>query len=137
MTAARRSLKRTPPSLLVCAFTLAAVDLHAHLRGLRSTLGLAARRAAGAGAADDAELVTETARRVSMVAAFYPRRARCLEQSLALCLLLRRRGVAAELRLGAQPRPFYAHAWVEVNGVPVAEQGDLPLNMTIFPNLGA
>jgi hypothetical protein len=126
-----------PPSLLACVVTLAAVDLHAHVRGLRPTLGLAARCTAADSAGDDETLVTETARRVSVAAAFYPRRARCLEQSLALCLLLRRRGVAAEFRLGAQPRPFHAHAWVEVNGVPVAEQGDLPQNMTAFPNLGA
>jgi hypothetical protein len=116
--------------------TLAFVDVYARLRGLRAVLRLVQRRAAHASAAADAALVTATVRRVSLAAAFYPRRARCLEQSLALYLLLRRRGIAAELRIGAQPRPFYAHAWVEVAGEPVAEQGDLPLNLTMFPSLG-
>jgi hypothetical protein len=124
-----------PPSVLACMVTLAVVDLHAKLRGLRRTLQLVS----GARATTDSlspDLVAETARRVSVAAAFYPRRALCLEQSLALYVLLRRRGVNAQLRLGVQPRPFFAHAWVEVDGVPVAEHGGLPLQMTAFPLLG-
>ena len=41
----------------------------------------------------------------------------CLEQSLVLWWLLRRRGIAAELRIGARKEfdRFEAHAWVEVN----------------------
>ena len=41
----------------------------------------------------------------------------CLEQSLVLCWLLRRRGIAAELRIGARKEfeRFEAHAWVEVD----------------------
>lgn len=125
-----------PPSVATCLVTLAFVDAYARGRGLRATLRLVRRAGTRAATATDRGLIEETARRVSLAAAFYPRRALCLEQSLALYLLLRRRGVAAELRLGAQPRPFYAHAWVEVDGEPVAEQGDLPLNMTAFPSLG-
>jgi hypothetical protein len=41
----------------------------------------------------------------------------CLEQSLVLWWLLRRRGFAAELRIGARKEfeRFEAHAWVEVD----------------------
>ena len=41
----------------------------------------------------------------------------CLEQSLVLWWLLRRRGIAAELRIGARKEfeRFEAHAWVEVD----------------------
>ena len=41
----------------------------------------------------------------------------CLEQSLVLWCLLRRRGIAAELRIGARKEfeRFEAHAWVEVD----------------------
>lgn len=119
-----------------CLLLLAFVDAHARIRGLRSTLILTRSLANRKRTTADRAMVDEIVRRVSLAAAFYPRRARCLEQSLALYLLLRRRGVAAELRLGAQPRPFYAHAWVEVDGAPLAEQGDLPLNLTMFPSLG-
>ena len=41
----------------------------------------------------------------------------CLEQSLVLWWLLRRRGIVAELRIGARKEfeRFEAHAWVEVD----------------------
>jgi hypothetical protein len=41
----------------------------------------------------------------------------CLEQSLVLWWLLRRRGISAELRIGARKefQRFEAHAWVEVD----------------------
>jgi hypothetical protein len=45
-------------------------------------------------------------------------RANCLEQSLVLWWLLRRRGIAATLRIGARKEAgaFEAHAWVESSG---------------------
>jgi Transglutaminase-like superfamily len=45
--------------------------------------------------------------------------ASCLEQSLVLWWLLRRLGIAAELRIGARKEVgrFEAHAWVEVDSV--------------------
>lgn len=47
-----------------------------------------------------------------------PYQSRCLLESLALWYLLRRRGHAAELLLGARTLlgPFEAHAWVELDG---------------------
>lgn len=51
-------------------------------------------------------------------------RANCLHQSLALCRVLRGHGLAAKLRIGVLPRssPFQAHAWVELDGVPLGQQ---------------
>ncbi|MGB9242012.1 MAG: lasso peptide biosynthesis B2 protein [Candidatus Acidiferrales bacterium] len=45
-------------------------------------------------------------------------RTSCLEQSLVLCRMLRRRGLNADLRIGARKEAnrFEAHAWVEVEG---------------------
>src|SRR5580704_2727408 len=60
--------------------------------------------------------------RVALAGALFPGRARCLEQSIALYCLLRRRGVNAALRFGVQPYGFVAHAWVEVDGVPLNEE---------------
>ena len=47
-----------------------------------------------------------------------PFKTNCLEQSLVLWPLLRRRGFPAELRFGARKDAgkFEAHAWVELNG---------------------
>lgn len=50
--------------------------------------------------------------------------ANCLHQSLPLCRLLRLYGLHVQLRIGVLPgfRPFQAHAWVELDGVPLGKQ---------------
>jgi hypothetical protein len=50
----------------------------------------------------------------------------CLEHALVLWWLLRRQGVAAELRVGGRKEQgrFEAHAWVEAGGAPVGDAGE-------------
>ena len=50
-------------------------------------------------------------------------RAKCLEQSLVLRWLLQRQGIDARIVFGArrEDAQMQAHAWVEVNGVPLSE----------------
>ena len=132
-------MRRAPrsPRLLTCFATLACMDTCARLLGLRRTFALVRRLTrAHASTTSAPALIHETTRRLILAAAFYPRRAACLEQSLALYLLLRRRGVAADLKLGVQPLPFYAHAWVEVAGRPVDERAGLTLQLATFSGLG-
>lgn len=125
------------PGAPVCFATLVLMDVLARVIGLRRTFGLLRRLTPEIPEPRNADaVIAETTHRLSVAAAFYPRRALCLEQSLALYLLLRRRGVRAELRLGVQPRPFYAHAWVEAGGIPISESADLPLTFAAFPSLG-
>lgn len=50
---------------------------------------------------------------------YYPKKAMCLQRSAVITCLLRRRGLGAELVLGAQEYPPKGHAWAEVNGVVV------------------
>jgi Transglutaminase-like superfamily len=64
----------------------------------------------------------------------------CLEQSLVLWWLLRRRGIAAELRIGAHKEfeRFEAHAWVEVdsavlNDASAEHQHFIPFDGPITP----
>jgi hypothetical protein len=64
----------------------------------------------------DAEPVKVAERAVATAGALYPGRAFCLEQSLVLYYLLRRRGVAVKYCHGVTPRPFQAHAWLEYGG---------------------
>lgn len=61
------------------------------------------------------------ARLVGIAAAHVPVRVTCLHRSLVLWGLLRREGIACELRLGARAgrAPFGAHAWVRCAGVPL------------------
>lgn len=76
-------------------------------------------------------------RSVTVAAAFFPGRAICLEQSVASYVLLRRYGHPADLRVGVQPYPFRAHAWVEVNGGPVLENEDDLVKFLPFPEVFA
>jgi hypothetical protein len=139
MAGASRGPAVRPPTMLACGLMLLLADFTLRILGLKRSLGLA-HRFAGRGNAGEpsnaAEVVAETARRVAVVAAFYPRRALCLEQSLALHALLRRRRVTADLRVGVQPFPFAAHAWVEHHGRPVNEREDFVTRLATFPSLG-
>jgi hypothetical protein len=47
---------------------------------------------------------------------YYPRSPACLQRSIALTSMLRKRGVAAHLQIGVRHSPFQSHAWVEVAG---------------------
>jgi hypothetical protein len=60
--------------------------------------------------------------------------ASCLEQSLVLCWLLGRRGIPAELRIGARKDAgrFEAHAWVEVGSVILNDSGEAHLHFVPF-----
>ena len=124
-----------PPSAARCGALLAAVRLHLKLFGFGRAMALARRlgRARTPIPTHDAALVRGTVERVALAAAFFPGRAICLEQSLALYVLLRRRGVAAELRVGVHPAPFAAHAWVEVEGEPVNESPEVVAALVPFP----
>lgn len=112
-------------------------DAMLRLRGLQPALKLARRLGAQAPTrAWQGEWTELVARRVALAAAFYPRRALCLEQSLALFVTLRRAGAPAVLRIGVRPVPFAAHAWVELNGQAVNEPDDFIGQLVPFPGLG-
>jgi hypothetical protein len=111
--------------LLQLTVLLPLIGLALKVLGYRRThdaLGRAVpRRTSDPGCAPD-ESPAETARRiarlVSIAARHGPYRASCLRQSLALWWLLRRRGVAADLRIGVrrEQNQLQAHAWVEHDG---------------------
>lgn len=69
----------------------------------------------------DQVTLNASARSVVAAAVLLPGRTECLEQSLALWYLLRRRGVGAELTFGMRQYPFGAHAWVTYRGEPLNE----------------
>jgi Transglutaminase-like superfamily len=68
-------------------------------------------------------------RAVDIATVWYRKQVLCLERSAATACLLRRYGVAAQLVIGAQPMPFRAHAWVEVDGRVI---GDKPYTGEIY-----
>jgi hypothetical protein len=108
--------------LLQLTVLLPLIGLALGVLGYRRThdvLGRAVPRRTSAPGCAPAESPAETARRiarlVSIAARHGPYRASCLRQSLALWWLLRRRGVAADLRIGVRREQdqLQAHAWVE------------------------
>ncbi len=126
------------PSVARCALALLAVRADLKARGFGPAVARARRLGArGAGGGLPAAEVERAAYHVAVAAAFFPGRAVCLEQSLALYLLLRRRGVTAELRLGVQAYPFYAHAWVELDGEPVNEDRETVDRFRALPEVAA
>lgn len=123
------------PWVVTCAVALVALKLGLLLFGFGRVFGacqrLVGRRGAGAA---PTSVLSETARRVALVSAFFPGRALCLEQSLTLWVLLRRSGVDADLRLGVRPYPFGAHAWVEHRTRPVNEDPELVRSFVTLPS---
>lgn len=65
---------------------------------------------------------------------YLPFRTNCLEQSLVLWWLLRRRGIAADLKIGARKAAnrFEAHAWVEFEGSVIGGAGEEHLHFVPF-----
>jgi hypothetical protein len=61
-------------------------------------------------------VVEQVCTAVDMACIWYWKEVLCLQRSAATTCLLKRYGVPAHMILGAQPMPFKAHAWVEVNG---------------------
>lgn len=53
-----------------------------------------------------------------------PTDVRCLFSSLTLLTVMERRNVHPKLVIGVRPRPFAAHAWIELNGCPLLPVAD-------------
>jgi hypothetical protein len=53
---------------------------------------------------------------VVLACCFYWKRVLCLQRSTCATRLLRAYGIRARLVIGYRPRPFFSHAWVEVDG---------------------
>lgn len=86
------------------------------------------------GTANNAQTIGEL---VNAVAKHSALPATCLSRSLFLEWLLRRRGVAAQLRIGVQRtlHGIAAHAWVECAGRPVNDRPDIADTFAPFAEL--
>ena len=126
-------MKRTP-GVLRCLLLLFFCDVALRVLGFARTLRWA-RAMAGNREQDVAdEVIRETLRKVIVATAFYPGRSKCLEQTLASYMLLRRRGARVQIRFGVQPYPFYAHAWLELDGQPLTEKPELVSRFALLPD---
>lgn len=69
---------------------------------------------------------------VNYACIWYPKQALCLQRSFVTTYLLRKRGVLAQMILGAQKLPFKAHAWVEVEGRAVNERSNVQATYAVW-----
>jgi Transglutaminase-like superfamily/Coenzyme PQQ synthesis protein D (PqqD) len=53
---------------------------------------------------------------------WYPKKIQCLQHSAVVTCLLRLQGVPAQMVFAAARKPFYAHAWCEVEGTVVNDE---------------
>jgi len=65
---------------------------------------------------EHADAVEKVCAAVDMACIWYWKQVLCLQRSAATACLLKRRGVPAQMMIGAQQMPFRSHAWVEVDG---------------------
>ena len=81
-----------------------------------------------------AKEVEKTSRMVRVALRYSPARFTCLEQSLTLWYLLRKQGVATQLRIGVRKMDgkFEAHAWVEHEGVALQQPGEIHRHYAAF-----
>jgi len=84
-----------------------------------------------------------TKRMINLAARYGPIHATCLHRSLVLWWLLRRQGMACDLRIGVRKAAgqFQAHAWVEYQGDPLnasraVHQPFRAFDQDIMPALG-
>lgn len=125
---------RRPPGVLRCVLLIATCDLSLRLLGFARAMR-AARFFAGKRESDVPDLlIRQTLKNIIVATAFYPGRSKCLEQTVASYVLLRRRGARVQIRLGVQPYPFFAHAWLEMNGQPLTESAEVVSRFALLPD---
>ena len=123
-----------PPGVLRCLALLMTCDVALRVFGYARTIRVA-RRLAGERIAPAGEtLIQQTLRNIVVATALYPGRSKCLEQTVAGFVLLRRRGTPVDIRLGVQPYPFSAHAWLELKGAPVTESPEVVATYALLPD---
>jgi len=82
--------------------------------------------------ANESEVIDRVCKAVNYACVWYPKQALCLQRSFVTTYLLRKRGVPAQMVLGARQVPFKAHAWTEVEGHAINERTDVQSIYTIW-----
>jgi hypothetical protein len=92
------------------------VDRALHVSGLEALAGSLTALPAQRIVTREEPVVQHLIGAVALATNWQPFSARCLHECLALCSMLRRRQIKADLVVGSYSHPFSAHAWVESAG---------------------
>ncbi|MBX9786030.1 MAG: lasso peptide biosynthesis B2 protein [Alphaproteobacteria bacterium] len=71
---------------------------------------------------------------VNKACLLYPKRTKCLEWAITYVLLALKRKWKCNIEIGVQNYPFFAHAWVECNGLVIMDSQDLRRGLSIILN---
>lgn len=96
-------------------YEIARYDAILRLRGSGRALQGVSRQSVSAKPANR-ELEQAICDAVLLATCLYWKPVLCLQRSVGTARLLRKHGVNARLVIGYRPAPFFAHAWVEVDG---------------------
>src|SRR5215813_11368891 len=96
-------------------YEIARHDVVLRLRGAGRTLQQVRRQSVSAKPANR-ELEQAICDAVLLATCLYWKPVLCLQRSICTARLLRKQGVNACMVIGYRPAPFFAHAWVEVDG---------------------
>lgn len=119
---------RDLPTLLLCVVLVPVISGSVRAKGMQWTADHLAKRSNRASGRPDFERAALMSETVAVAAKLTPIPVRCLPRSLTLWFLLRRRGMDADLVIGALPprgRGLVAHSWVELDGRPLNDQPDI------------
>lgn len=124
------------PSVLRCGLTLSRIKWLLHTQRFEGTLAWLRSATQSLPTSEVATLdhVRAIEYSVAMAGAFFPARARCLEQSLTLYYLARCQGIRVRYRQGMQLYPFEAHAWIEYRGEVINDVPEHVKYFTTFPD---
>jgi len=113
------SIKPLKHETFMALIGLAAFDVLLRTAGFEALIRKVERYPTAAPQTTDLEICKRVRAVVDRAQMYYPKKAMCLQHSAVVTCLLRRRGVPAEMVIGAQEYPPKAHAWAEVAGAVV------------------
>lgn len=122
LTDIRKDLRLSRRETLSAFTGLLAFDLLLEFGGFQRLIRKVQRWPVAKPVMTDLEVCRRVRATVDRAQMYYPKKAMCLQHSAVVTCLLRRRGVPAEMVLGAQAFPPKAHAWAEVAGEVVNDQ---------------
>ena len=96
-------------------YEIARHDLILRLRGSGPTLQQVGRQGVSAKPAsqEEEQAICDA---VLLATCLYWKPVLCLQRAICTARMLRKHGVNARMAIGYRPAPFFAHAWVEVDG---------------------
>jgi hypothetical protein len=108
------SIKPLKRETFMAFLGLAAFDVLLRTAGFEALIRKVERYPTAEPQTTDSEICKRVRAVVDRAQMYYPKKAMCLQHSSVVTCLLRRRGVPAEMVIGAQEYPPKGHAWAEV-----------------------